>query len=42
MNLKGMLITSVVVLLFFSLCSIRFDKLEYNQEKSQTFVVNVK
>ncbi len=42
MNFKGILVTSVVVLLFFSLCSIRFEKLQYNQEETKAFVVNVK
>lgn len=43
MNLKGAIITCVVVVLYLSLCSWRFEKLEETEgESNQTLVINVK
>ena len=43
MNMKGAIITCVVVVLYLSICSWRFQKLdEIEGENSQTLVINVK
>lgn len=43
MNIKGIIITCVVVVLYLSLCTWRFERLdEAEAEKTDVLVINVK